>query len=122
MTTWPLNTTMRYLNANPLPQDFTWPHRDGGERQVWPTHTMVEGYGKWLRETPYFPGLFELIHDFLDQQKELGDGAWLAEEINRIRQAAGLKDEANREALAHRLRPLVWHRDQIELPLNTQKS
>lgn len=54
---------MAFLSACPLPASFTWPHRDGGERVVMPSHsTLKGGYGKWLRETPYFPGLFEDVH------------------------------------------------------------
>ena len=59
---WTRDATMRYLNEYPLPRDFKWPHRDGGWREVWPTHRAITAYGKWLRETPYFQGLFELIH------------------------------------------------------------
>ena len=120
MTTWTRDATMRYLNDNPLPADFTWPHRDGGERPVRPSHTMVEGYGKWLRETPYFPGLFELVHDILDQAEALSDAGWLAAEIRGLRTKHNLKADPGREALAHRLRPLVWRRDQAELPIDTQ--
>lgn len=84
---WNRDATMRYLNANPLPAAFKWPHRDGGERHVLPSHRNVTGYGKWLRETPYFQGLFELIHLILDQAPgELGDGDWLAAEIRRHQQ------------------------------------
>jgi hypothetical protein len=78
---------------------------------------MVEGYGKWLRETPYFPGLFELCHDLLDQESEIGDAGWLAELINALRARARLEQDPTREALAHRLRPLVWRRNQAELPI-----
>lgn len=117
MNTWTRDATMRYLNGNPLPADFTWPHRDGGERPVRPVHQMVEGYGKWLRETPYFPGLFELIHDILDQEAEISDAEWLAGLLRALRGRYNLKPEPGREALAHRLRPLTWTRDQSELPL-----
>ncbi len=63
---------MAYLAANPLPADFAWFHRDGlptdptkGLRPVLPSYRIHAGYGKWLHDTPYFPGLFELIHDLL---------------------------------------------------------
>jgi hypothetical protein len=82
---WTRDATMRYLNANPLPASFRWTHRDGGERAVQPSHRLVTGYGKWLRETPYFQGLFELIHDLLEQVSEVGDGEWLAAEIMKRR-------------------------------------
>lgn len=120
MPAWNLDATMRYLNGNPLPADFTWPHRDGGERPVRPAHSMVIGYGKWLRETPYFPGLFELIHDFLDAVPgEIGDAEWLAHELQALRRTAALLPDPAREALAHRLRPYVWRREQQELPIDT---
>lgn len=72
---------MKYLNTNPLPLTFTWTHRDGGKRHVQPSHRNVTGYGKWLRETPYFQGLFELIHDILVPLDEFGDGEWMVEQI-----------------------------------------
>jgi kynureninase len=78
---WTRDCTMAYLNANPLPVAFKWVHRDGGERPVQPAHRSVHGYGKWLRETPYFQGLFELIHDVLCRVEDVGDAEWLAEEI-----------------------------------------
>jgi hypothetical protein len=81
MEPWSRDDTMKYLNANPLPRTFRWTHRDGGEREVQPAHRAVTGYGKWLRETPYFQGLFELIHAILEMKEELGDAVWLVEEI-----------------------------------------
>jgi hypothetical protein len=78
---WSRDATMRYLNANPLPAAFRWRHRDGGERAVQPSHKNIASYGKWLRETPYFQGLFELIHDILYNATDLGDAEWLVEEI-----------------------------------------
>ena len=78
---WTRDHTMQYLNCNPLPPTFKWTHRDGGERTVAPSHKSVTGYGKWLRETPYFQGLFELIHDILEPLDEVGDGEWMAEQI-----------------------------------------
>lgn len=62
LLTWSADDTREYLDANPLPVDFTWKHKDGGQRPVQPSHTQVNGYGKWLRETPYYQGLFEEIH------------------------------------------------------------
>jgi hypothetical protein len=59
---WSREDTRDFLTANPLPSDFVWPHRDGGKRPVQPVYRVTGGYGKWLSETPYFPGLFELIH------------------------------------------------------------
>lgn len=48
-----------------------WIHRDtskdGTPRLDYakPKYAIHDGYGKWLHDTPYFPGLFELIHDLL---------------------------------------------------------
>ena len=115
--TWTRDKTMNYLNAYPLPETFRWPHRDGGERPVKPVHAMVDGYGKWLRETPYFPGLFELIHDLIESLPgaDLGDGEWLAERLRALRETAVLTSEPRDTPLAHRLRPLVWTRNQTTL-------
>ena len=88
MITWTRDNTMQYLNLNPLPLTFKWHHRDdpeGTERTVMPAHRNVTGYGKWLRETPYYQGLFELIHDILFSADELGDPEWLASEIQKQR-------------------------------------
>lgn len=79
---------MKYLNANPLPVTFKWTHRDGGDRTVQPSHKSVTGYGKWLRETPYFQGLFELIHDVLTPLDALGDSDWLVAQIRRRQELA----------------------------------
>ena len=63
---WTPDDTMAFLSAYPLDPSFKWAHRDGGEKPVQPSHTHLKGgYGKWLRETPYFPGLFEEIHAIL---------------------------------------------------------
>lgn len=87
---WTRDVTMRYLNEYPLPETFTWHHRDDAdpkkERPVQPVHRAVTAYGKWLRETPYFQGLFELIHDLLStlpDSEELGGSDWLAEQIKK---------------------------------------
>jgi hypothetical protein len=85
--TWTRDDTMAYLKANPLPREFTWQHRDGGRRAVQPSHSSVENYGKWLRETPYFQGLFELCHDILAAAPDLGDADWLAAELAARRTA-----------------------------------
>lgn len=68
---WTPDDTERWLSANPLPQDFTWPHRETLEdgapnlQPVLPTYRLHKGYGFWLRTTPYFPGLFEEVHRVL---------------------------------------------------------
>jgi hypothetical protein len=59
--TWSPDDTKDYLDDNPLPVGFTWKHKDGGLRPVQPSYS-VPSYGKWLRETPNFQGLFEEIH------------------------------------------------------------
>lgn len=64
---WTPDRTERYLNAFPLPEGFTWLDRNGHWKPVRPAHAerileVQRTYGKWLAETPYFPGLFELIH------------------------------------------------------------
>lgn len=80
---WTLDDTQAYLTANPLPPDFCWRHRDypaDQPRPVHPSHqTLKGGYGKWLRETPYFPGLFERVHGLiLEAGYDLPDPATLA--------------------------------------------
>jgi len=86
---WTRDCTMQYLNRFPLPPTFKWEHRDGGQRIVQPSHRNVTGYGKWLRETPYFKGLFELIHAVLSSAPEytedFGEPEWLAEEISKMK-------------------------------------
>jgi hypothetical protein len=84
---WEHAQTRRYLDANPLPVDFTWPDNQGDERPVRPRHTSVSSYGKWLQETPYFPGLFEMIHRVLVNAPELGGSDWIAGELNQRRPA-----------------------------------
>lgn len=90
---WTAEHTQAFLAANPLPVDFTWDHRDGGQRPVVPAHSFLKGgYGKWLRETPYFPGLFEMIHDVLLHADPLGDAEWLAGKLNEIRRLRGTQE------------------------------
>jgi hypothetical protein len=92
--TWSKDDTHAYLKANPLPLEFRWPHRDhrdeedGGLRRVQPSHKSISDYGKWLRETPYFPGLFERVHEILAAAQDLGDADWLAGELNTWRASA----------------------------------
>ncbi len=91
---WTPEDTQEFLTANPLPSDFTWDHRDGGKRPVVPSHSYLKGgYGKWLRETPYFQGLFELCHDVLLHAKQVGDGEWLAGQLNEIERLKGEQKE-----------------------------
>lgn len=93
---WTPDDTMLWLEENKLPIEFRWVHRDplpdGGEnlQVVMPTY-RVTGYGKWLRETPYFPGLFEEIHAILvSMGAELPeDGRDLANRLEARRRARG---------------------------------
>jgi hypothetical protein len=98
---------MRYLNAVPLASTFTWPHRDGGEHAVRPVHSAVIGYGKWLRETPYFPGLFELVHEVLSAAADDVDVEWLPLELQRLRGRFEREPGRPGEHLAQRIRRLM---------------
>lgn len=91
-TAWTADDTMCWLSHMPLPATFAWTHRDGGEHPVMPSHTRLKGgYGKWLRETPYFPGLFEEIHAILARlpDDELITPELLAERLLALRKARG---------------------------------
>jgi hypothetical protein len=102
---WTGDATMRYLNAFPLPRTFTWPHRDDGkDRSVAPAHGTVTAYGKWLRETPYFPGLFELAHDILASAPEEFDAEWLPLELLNARKKFSDHPGRDGEHLAHKIR------------------
>lgn len=61
---WTKDDTQAFLTAFPLPTTFSWPGRDGKLHAVCPKY-QIHGYGKWLRETPYYPGLFEAVHEVL---------------------------------------------------------
>lgn len=84
---WDEMSTEGWLTEYPLPADFTWTDRYGKERPVLPTYRIKGGYGKWLHETPYFPGLFELVHKILalapSDQPLTPD--WLVERLNAHR-------------------------------------
>lgn len=84
---WSLDDTQHYLTANPLPSDFRWPHRDlpaADPQPVHPKNRVHYGYGKWLRDTPYFPGLFERIHGIIVAAGEtLPDPDQIAAELTR---------------------------------------
>lgn len=82
---WTHKDTRAYLDANPVPVGCHWLDNNAVQRAVRPSHSSVTGYGKWLQETPYFPGLFELIHGILANTAELGDADWLAGELDRRR-------------------------------------
>lgn len=94
---WTKDDTAAYLSESPLPSDFLWPHRDGGERAVVPAHSYLRGgYGKWLRETPYYQGLFELVHELLARlpaDAELPTPEQLAKILAEVRRLKG--EQAN---------------------------
>ena len=62
---WDEEMTEHTLNKMPLPVWFRWRHDDGTQRPVQPRGGLKNGYGFWLRYTPYFPGLFEAAHRVL---------------------------------------------------------
>lgn len=115
---WNRIAAQRYLNDFPLPTTFTWPHKDGGERPVHPVHAQVLGWGKWLAETPNYPGLFELIVDILNDKavrEDPGDGVWLAAQLTELRTKHEKSLSPSTAALAHRIRPFVGAPEQPEL-------
>lgn len=61
---WSKDDTEAFLTAYPLPSTLTWPGKDGKTHAVTPKY-KIEAYGKWLRETPYYPGLFDAVHEVL---------------------------------------------------------
>ncbi len=65
MAPWSSDDTEKFLNDTLLPVDFLWTHDDGTQKPVQPRGGIKNGYGFWLRYTPYFPGLFEEVHDVL---------------------------------------------------------
>ena len=72
-------------------------------------------YGKWLREAPYFPGLFELAGDLLENAPEEIKAEWLPQELRRVR--ANFKHEKLPvgEHLAHFLQRRVAVANQATL-------
>lgn len=84
---WTAVQTEGWLTEYPLPVGFTWPDRYGKPRAPMPSYRLKGGYGKWLRETPYFPGLFERCHEILLKAPDdaLLTPEWLAEELNKQR-------------------------------------
>jgi hypothetical protein len=79
--------TEGWLTEYPLPNDFVWPDRYDKPRHCVPTYKIKGGYGKWLHETPYFPGLFEEIHRILAlaPNDQLLSPEWLAAELDKRR-------------------------------------
>lgn len=96
---WSHDDTEAFLTRFALPTDFRWERtekRDGQkfiepDQPVLPNYTISKGYGFWLRTTPYFPGLFEEIHDVLlrapDDQELTAE--WVAEQLLERRRARG---------------------------------
>lgn len=84
---WTDMQTEGWLNEYPLPVDFRWRDRYGIDRLVLPTYRVKGGYGKWLHETPYFPGLFELCHHILARapNDQILTPEWLATELDKRR-------------------------------------
>ena len=116
--TWTTDATMRLLNRYPLPADFRWPHRDDApdtDRAVRPVHGFVQGYGKWLRETPYYPGLFELIHDLLTEAPEEFDPRTIAPDLAAWRERLKAEPARPGEHLAQKIRRLRPRGDQPTL-------
>lgn len=62
---WNEENTVDFLNRYPLPTSFCWPGKDGKPLAVCPSYQIKHGYGKWLHDTPYYPGLFKAIHESL---------------------------------------------------------
>lgn len=82
---WSKADTMEYLSTNPLPTDFAWRHKDGRLVAVQPRYAVAD-YGKWLHDTPYFQGLFELVHDLIIAAgSKLPDITTIAVQLNQIR-------------------------------------
>lgn len=105
---WTLDATMRCLNEHPLPATVQWPHRDDGkDHAVRPSHGAVTGYGKWLRETPYFPGLFELVYELLKDAPDEFDAEWLPAELARVRAKFESEPARPGEHLAQKIRRVM---------------
>ena len=98
-TGWSPNDTEAWLSRFALPIDFRWDRsekRDGQrlvlpDQPVLPEYRITKGYGFWLRTTPYFPGLFEEIHDIL--MRATDDQAitpeWVASQLVERRRLRG---------------------------------
>lgn len=96
---WTHDDTEAFLTRFALPTDFRWDRTEkrNGQRivvpdqPVLPNYTLSKGYGFWLRTTPYFPGLFEEIHDIIlrapDDQEITSE--WLAGQLLERRRARG---------------------------------
>jgi hypothetical protein len=100
---WTRENSEAWLKDNPLPTDFLWDRVDkraDGMKVVTsafypapviPDYRITKGYGFWLRTTPYFPGLFEEIHEILVMApNDLPlTPEWLAEQLLVRKKARG---------------------------------
>lgn len=84
-SSWTVTDTEIHLSADPLPSDFTWRDYTGEMRAVCPVHALTCGFGAWLRATPYFPGLFDAIHQLLiraSDEVQISSG-WIVSELRK---------------------------------------
>lgn len=86
---WTDAATVSWLNMHPLPASFRW-SVNGQLVPVRPVHMLMTGFGTWLRETPYFPGLYEACHGVLMacDGRDIEDGAGLASRLRNGQQEA----------------------------------
>lgn len=100
---WSRDDTEEWLTIEPLPAGFQWRLTKSSSRaargelvDVQPSHPDL-AYGKWLRETPYFQGLFELVHQVVvEAGDKLPTPEEVAAQLNRIR----LQREAEKPLIA----------------------
>lgn len=64
---WSKNSTIKYLNEEGLPPGLVWENWEGVKEEVKPWFDAKQ-IGRWLSETPRFPGLFESIHQHLAER------------------------------------------------------
>jgi hypothetical protein len=97
---WTTDDTEAFLTKVPLPTDFRWDRTEkhGSDKRILPDQSVLpdyrikKGYGFWLRTTPYFPGLFEEIHDILlrwPDDEAMPSADQLAEVLRERRKAQG---------------------------------
>lgn len=87
--TWTVEATVAWLDKHQLPDTFHWVIA-GRQQPVRPAHPIASGYGFWLRETPYFPGLFEACHAVLAacHGRGIDGGVGLAARLRKDQQEA----------------------------------
>ncbi len=89
---WSADDTEELLNIEPLPAGFKWRLTKTSSRamrgelvDVQPAHRDL-AFGKWLRETPYFQGLFELAHQVVvEAGAKLPSGEEIAARLTALR-------------------------------------